>query len=228
MFQSDCEHSTLFVSIESKDVCSTNKTSQGQSLLSITFGSGSEQYSTKTPASFNFTTTHLQAFKSLIGPGMFGFVNVVPGFHVTWHAGALDHTLDDSGGYIYLIDVDESNVTLFNSTVNNLCIETRYEFSAYLANVIGKQYNFTNPNIRFEVRSAAPQNILLAQFITDVPDYDIMTWCQYSVSFNASTPSIVLLIISNLGGGMGNDIAIDDIELRVCSFAPFVSSPPGW
>jgi hypothetical protein len=86
-----------------------------------------------------------------------------------------------------------------------------------------------NPNIRFEVRTATNENQLLAQFSTDdISEYDEVTWSKYGLSFNASSSSVVLLIVSNVEGiWRGNDLAIDDIELRVCSTDDSVFSPSG-
>jgi hypothetical protein len=50
----------LLLFIESVELCSNNDATKGESLLSITFGSGSAQYSNETPSSFNFSTTHQQ------------------------------------------------------------------------------------------------------------------------------------------------------------------------
>ncbi|UJR11145.1 hypothetical protein I4U23_015326 [Adineta vaga] len=106
----------------------------------------------------------------------------------------------------------------YNSTIKNLCIGRRYEFSVYLANVC-KIDGLINPNVRFEVRSAAPNSSVLAQLDSgSVPvNTTVMVWKKYGLSFQPPTSSIVLLMISNVDGGAGNDLALDDIALRVCS-----------
>jgi hypothetical protein len=219
------------IPIESVGLCSTNDTTDGKPLFSITFGSNSGQYSSETPSSFGFSTSHRQQFVSQIKEGMFGFVNLVlekkhEFFGNIWLNGEKnkewDHTVNDTGGYMYIVNVAGGNSKLFRSTVNYLCIGLRYEFSAHLANVLVKRLVdagiLLQPNIRFEVRNTTNENQLLAQFSTDdIPAYKELTWSKYGLSFNASSTSVVLLMISNAGGGDGNDIAIDDIELRVSS-----------
>jgi hypothetical protein len=167
----------LSISIESVGLCSVNYTTNAQSLMLITFGSGPDEYSNETPSSFNFSTTHRQIFTSQVGTGMFGFVNKVFDFSNSWHGGALDHTLNDTGGYMFLVDVaEEEGSEFFKSTVNGLCIGVCYEFSAYLANIIKKNYDYSKPNVRFEVRATAWQNDSLAQEVTGgIPQYDNMT-----------------------------------------------------
>lgn len=214
----------LFLFIESVELCTGNDTTNGKSLLLITFDSGSDEYSNKTPAYFNFSAAHEQKFASPEKDGIFVFVKAVPNDPPNnCHTRALDHTPDDGmHGYMYYVRVFIANSQLFNFTLNNLCIGVRYEFSAYLGNVVKKEYNLMKPNIRFEVRMTTAGNPVLAEFSTgDIPEYDTMTWSKCGLSFIASTNSVVLLIISNFGAGSGNNIAIDDIELRI---SPIVHS----
>ncbi len=219
----------LFISIESVDVCSENGITNNKPVLSITFGSGTDEYSTEIPASFNFSTANEQRFKPNIEDGMFGFVNLVPNPYAVWHGGALDHTANDVGGYMFFINVgDQANRQLFRSVVINLCIGLRYEFSAYLTNVDKIQANRSEPNVRFEVRASTSTKRSLAQLITgDIPQYDNLTWFKYSLPFIAATSSVELLMVSHVGGKTGNDLAIDDIELSVYSTAHCSYCCPG-
>ena len=90
-----------------------------------------------------------------------------------------------------------------------------------MANIC-KPSNSTKPNVRFEVRSADDENVLLAQNSTgDISEYPIMNWHKYSVIFNASVSSVTLLLISNVKNDFGNDLVIDDIELKPCSFSKY-------
>ncbi|CAF0739289.1 unnamed protein product [Adineta steineri] len=44
-----------------------------------------------------------------------------------------------------------------------------------------------------------------------------MVWKKHGLLFNPSVTSVTLSMISHVKGGKGNSIAIDDIQLRVCS-----------
>ncbi len=228
------------VPIESVGLSSINDTTDGKPLFSITFRSNSGQFSNEKPSSFGFSTSHQQQFASPIDEGMFGFVNLVPekkmGILNIWLYGeknkGWDHTENDINGYMYLVNVGANNSQIFRSTVNYLCIGLRYELSAYLANLIISSatafFPALKPNIRFEVRNATNENQLLAQFSTgDIPEYEKMTWLKHGLSFTATSSSVVLLMISNTEGGDGNDLAIDDIELRVFSTNHSGFCPPG-
>ncbi len=205
--------------IESFGLCSDNETINGTSLFLITFGSDSEPCSNRQPCSFNFETNYEQVTcGKLINDGMFGFVNEVPLMYDSWHAQAADHTVNDRNGYMYLVLLAKKDSQFFNYTVHGLCVGQRYEFSAYLASVINKEDDLKKSNIRFEVRTATVESQLLAEFSTgNISDYETMTWEKYGLSFVTPNSSVFLLMISNVDELNGNDMAIDDIELRVCS-----------
>jgi hypothetical protein len=217
--------------IESLALCSNINASNSKLLWLITFDSGSAQYSNKTPAAFNFTTTHNQSFGPRIEDYHFGFVNAVPNFVGYWHNGAEDHTENDTDGYMYLVNVGTQNEPLFNFTANNLCIGLQYEFSAYLANfeIFILFPTRTNLNIRFEVRTATTNKALAQNSTGNISRNNPMTWSKHGLSFVASNSSINLLMFSNVESrDNGNNVAIDDIELRVCSVTHSGICPPGY
>ncbi|KAF9752810.1 hypothetical protein NGRA_3382 [Nosema granulosis] len=116
-----------------------------------------------------------------------------------------------------LNNADNSYTLFYNRTISGLCIGQRYEFSAYLANVLRGIFT-VDPNVRFEVRSAINSNILIAQIDTGPVNQTInMTWAKFGISFVTPNTSIMLLMTSNVHSGIGNDLAIDDIAFCVCS-----------
>ncbi|CAF1317616.1 unnamed protein product [Adineta steineri] len=212
----------MFFGNRSAGLCSDNSTNNSTSVFLITFGSSTNNYSNSTPSSFNFTTSHIQVINTAIQDGYFGFVNAVPNHHKVWQIGKLDYATNEKNGYMFLVNVaKEKNTVIFNSTINDLCIGLRYEFSAYLANVdIPPTGSRQKPNVRFEVRAATFQVGILKNSSTgNIPAEDYMPWRKYGVTFIASNNSVVLLIISNVASSSagGNDLAIDNIELRGCS-----------
>ncbi len=215
--------------IDSFGLCSNNNASNSKPLLLITFGSGLSPYSSERPATFNFTTTHYQCSRSQIVNNQFGFVNAVPDYSGYWHTGAKDHTENDTGGYMYLVNVGTKDEPLFNFIANNLCIGLQYEFSAYLANVENPRPSRTNPNIRFEVRPTTTNKAFAQCSTGNIPLKSQMTWSKHGLSFVASNSSINLLMFSNVESrDNGNNVAIDDIELRVCSVTHSGICPPGY
>jgi hypothetical protein len=195
-------------------------------ILSITFNSGSAQYSSATPSVYNFSTTLQQEFAPITNDGQFSFINSVPNdFGAAWHVGALDHT-GNKGGYMFLVNADLTPDQFYNGTISNLIIGRRYEFSVYVANLMALPG--IEPNILFQVKTPWPQNVLLAQITSgNISSSQQLTWLKYGLSFTATTTSVTLLMISNAPGGYGNDLVIDDITFRVCAPAAIPSTPSG-
>lgn len=141
-----------------------------------------------------------------------------------------DHTVDDDddNGYMFLVNVKDADALIFKYTLNNLFVGQYYEFSAYIANVIKSKSNLNTPNIRFEVRSSSEYGILIASNDTgNIVESENMTWLKYNLLFEVANSSIVLLMFSNVAGGLGNIVAIDDIEFRLCSNTHTHVRPPG-
>ncbi|CAF1208178.1 unnamed protein product [Rotaria sp. Silwood1] len=216
-FFSACSYCDLFA--ESAGLCSDDNTTNVAPIFLVTFGAGSATFSLDTPANLSFTTSYHQLFANPISDGDFAFTNVVPSSPVVWHGGAVDHTPNDSGGYMFLANADPNPGEFYKDTVDNLCIGQRYEFSVYLTNIV-RPYGLAKPNVLFEIRTATSDNTLIAQKSSgDIPEYSSMTWTKYGISFVATNTSVVLLMISNTPNGGGNDMALDDIAFSICSNA---------
>jgi len=211
--------------LESTGLCGPAYTLQSTPIFSIDFGSGTSQYSTATPSTFNFFTTYTQQFAPVTNDGQFSFLNSVhDDFSGAWFTGALDHTPNDVGGYMYLVNADYNPDQFYNGTVNNLVVGQKYQFSVYVANLLTTVG--IEPNIIFQVLSPAPNNVLLAQISTgNISATPTLTWVQYGISFTAVSESVTLLMISNAPGGYGNDLVIDDIVFQVCNPVPTTTTP---
>ena len=127
---------------------------------------------------------------------------------------------------MFLVNADFTPDQFFNGTINNLEVGRRYEFSVYVANIMVA--TGIQPNIIFEVRNPTLNNSLIAQFDSgNISQTQQMTWTKYGLSFTAPSSSVILLMISNAPGGYGNDLAIDDIALRVCTNVASPTTPAG-
>jgi len=211
----DCKNNKC-VRKESDGLCSEDDISSTKPILLITFGAGTSQYSNFTPKKFGFTTTYKQRVEPNTEDGYFSFINSIhDDFGGSWHTGATDHT-KNKGGYMFLVNADEKPGQFYHGTVDNLCVGQRYEFSVYLANICKPTKCEIKPNVRFQVLSAVGNDLLAELSSGDVVEHDTLTWQKYGLSFTAKSSSVVLLMISNAPGGLGNDLALDDIALRVC------------
>lgn len=198
-------------------MCLDSETLVTKPIVDITFGRGASQFSNAKPSDFNFQTTYQQDLTPAIEDGNYTFLNKIYNhYNNAWHTGATDHT-GDGGGYMFLVNADFRPGLFYNGTVKDLCIGLRYEFSVYLANICQPSTRL-DPSVRFQVRSADGQNTLLTQAVSGfVPKTKTLTWIKYGLSFITPSRSVNLLMISDTPGGNGNDIVIDDIELRVCT-----------
>jgi hypothetical protein len=117
-----------------------------------------------------------------------------------------------------LTNVGDTLPVIYNQTFRHLCVNQRYEFSLYTANIVKKVINQYKPNLRFEVRRTTNKTDLIARVYTgDIDHYDWMTWSQHAISFVAPSDSVDILLISQTQNTFGNDIALDDFQFRTCS-----------
>ncbi|CAF5055374.1 unnamed protein product, partial [Rotaria socialis] len=83
------------------------------------------------------------------------------------------------------------------------------------------------PDVRLEVRAEKEDGSLIANRSTgDIPECNNMTWSKHGISFSPTSSLVVLLMLSNVNQDNGNDLAIDDIELRLCSRSHSGVCPP--
>jgi len=182
-----------------------------------TFGAGAARYNTATPESFGFTTTYTQENG---GPGAqtndgeFSFINSIVDHWNVWFGGATDHT-GDPGGYMMLVNASYDPGEFYRATVSGLCSGITYEFSVWIANLY-RRNGYINPNVKFEIRDA-DTDALIADYISgDIPYTPTFTWVRHSLTFTTTATSVTLLLINNNPGGVGNDIALDDIAFTPC------------
>lgn len=141
----------------------------------------------------------------------------------TWHIGN-----DRSGGNMMIVNADYTAGKFYETQVGNLCSGSQLYFSAWVANLIpAGSSNPLDPILRFEIASAST-GLVLSTFVTpSIPRFSSFTWTRYG--FNFALPpgenAVILRIFNNQAGGIGNDLALDDIEFTLCgaTIAPVVS-----
>lgn len=134
-------------------------------------------------------------------------------FNNTWHT-VSDHT---RGTSFMLVNASFQPGDFFVQTVTDLCANTTYEFAAWIMNVLNRPGGGIQPNITFKIET--PGGMVLQQFETgDINSTALPEWKQYGFYFTtpATNAKIVLRMTNNAPGGIGNDIALDDITFRPC------------
>lgn len=138
-------------------------------------------------------------------------------FGSTWHNITQDHT-GDNGGRFMLINASYNPNDFYIDTVTGLCGNTTYEFGAWVTNVVNSSNSGgSKPNLTFKLETIT--GVVLGKYNTgSINEENSLNWKQYGFFFKPeiSTSQIVLRITNNAPGGMGNDLAIDDITFRPC------------
>lgn len=182
--------------------------SLGDPAVNITFGTGADNNHYVPSAAYTYTTS------TCPDDGFYTITkNTFNCFSNSWHTLNNDHT---GGGAFMLVNASYTPGDFFVTTVTDLCPNTTYEFAAWIMNVM-KNDNSILPNLTFNVET--PDGVVLNTFSTgDIPITASSQWKQYGFYFATpvGNPIIVLRITNNAPGGIGNDLALDDITFRPC------------
>lgn len=143
----------------------------------------------------------------------------------TWH-NSLDHSPDATDGINGKCLIVNANANtsgeFYKRTVTGLCINTTFEFSAWLMNVYNPGSGFCGANekpinVQFEIWNDTETVLLGSGNTGNIMGSFSPNWQQFGLVFTTSNQTTVVLKMKNNGvGGCGNDLAIDDIIFRSC------------
>ena len=130
-----------------------------------------------------------------------------------------DHTGDHDGNYM-LVNAESTPGTVYKDTARNLCENTSYVFSAWIANAMQDFTCGGNPvlaNVTLTVTSLSGA-VLGSANTGDIPVGFDKIWKQYGLSFTTppNTTSVIVNVTTNPRFGCGSAFVIDDITLRSC------------
>jgi hypothetical protein len=202
--------------------------STGDAIFTESFGNGTDYGPPLAPGitTYNFVS----------GAAQDGFytLNYRTNLLQSWH-NSLDHSpdaTDGSNGKSLIVNAN-NNVSgaFYKRTVTGLCVNTTFEFSAWVLNVFNRNSgactaNEIPINVKFEIWNAN-QTVLLGSGDTgDIFSETSAVWKQFALVFTTTNQTSVVLIMKNNGvGGCGNDLAIDDISFKSCGDLTTVSNP---
>jgi trimeric autotransporter adhesin len=161
---------------------------------------------------------------------MFGGFWYIDGDHTgtTNDIGNIPPAATTNSGYMLMVNADYVASEVFRQTVNNLCPNTYYEFSAWIRNIC-PVCGIDSTGAQFAGTATAPSggypgvypNLSFA--LNDVDYYstgqvDTVGWVKKGFVFRtgASQTSAVFSIRNNSQGGGGNDWVLDDIAVATC------------
>jgi hypothetical protein len=141
-----------------------------------------------------------------------------------WHIFE-DHTVTGSDkGYFMFINADYDPGLFYTTTISNLCDNVELYFSVWIGNMVKSSYigggglaGGIKPVLRFVIEDAVTHETLAIYTTGDVPATSTAMWKLYGFKFPNHSSSVKLSIYNDAPGGSGNDLALDDIEIRFCS-----------
>lgn len=188
----------------------------GDPVVRITFGSGTAVRGPALAADSG-STTYTYAASGEIGENYYTITNLVNTSTHSSFVTSTDHT-GNTGGYMMVVNGNLTAGTVFTRTVPGLCGTTSYQFGVWIKNVLST--GGILPNMVFHIYAADGVTELGTGISTgDVPVGNV--WHNYTANFTlpAGTGSVIIKLVSNASGQMGNDFAVDDI-----TFSPYGST----
>lgn len=142
-------------------------------------------------------------------------------FNSTWYAVPMDHTPNDRVGNMLIVNGGNTPGTFYQQPIGGLCRGTSYEVSVWAMNVLRTQTCIDPlvPNLSVVIETPTGQ-VIQSAALGLIQQADAPTWRRYAVTFTmpTSTDNVVIKLVNNQGDyGCGNDLAIDDFQVKQCS-----------
>ncbi len=137
-----------------------------------------------------------------------------------WNDDFPDHT-GNTNGYLYYCDAKEDLNVFYAQKIDGLCDDIEYELSAWFAKTNAPDY-FIDPNIKLIIgfTDINDQNIgsIVETDTGPIEGVGTNRWHRRSLVFSvpSGTENIYFMLKNNVAGLDGNDLAIDDIQIRPC------------
>ncbi|MFD2933952.1 T9SS type B sorting domain-containing protein [Spirosoma flavum] len=188
----------------------------GQLVIDQSFGTASQ------PVQLDGMTPYQYIPPTCPSDGQYTLTETIDGscFNYTWYAVTMDHTPDDVDGNMMIVNGANKAGVFYQQSVSGLCAGTSYEISLWVLNLLKTGICPTplkpNLSVRIETKGG---HVLGSAMIGIIEQADEPIWRQYSALFTApqTTEELIIKLINNEGDyGCGNDIVIDDIQIRQC------------
>lgn len=196
----------LLIQICDAQVCNG---SLGDPVVKIDFGSGT--VNPGPPLAPGITTCYYTF--AVPNDGQYTIASSTNGMHINGWWQVPDHT-GNPGGYMMIVNASFAPDVFYKQSISGLCPGTTYEFAAWIMNLL--TYKGIRPNITFSIETL--NGVVLKSFNTGDIIEGGPTWKQYGLIFTTpiNESSVVIKMSNNAPGGIGNDIALDDITFRAC------------
>ncbi|MFC5411831.1 gliding motility-associated C-terminal domain-containing protein [Larkinella bovis] len=192
----------------------------GEAIINETFGTSVTRPLESGETTYRFVSDRCP------GDGEYILANSSHCFGSTWHTITEDHTENDVGGAMLIVNASHEAGEFYSHTVTGLCRGITYEFSVWVLNLMNPVLaNGCNPiepapldpNITMKIER--PDGSVIQTINTgSIGRSATPTWLRYAVLFTMPDTgnSVVIKLVNNGPGGCGNDLSLDDIQFRPC------------
>lgn len=160
------------------------------------------------------STTNYNFILGTPNDGSYTIVKSTANLNPGWHQNVINHTPNDSNGYMMVVNASNTPGIFYQTNVAGLCPGVTYEFASYIINILRNPG--IKPNIRFTIEN---DGVAFHTFSTnDIPEGSPTDWIKYGTIFTTppNVGTITLKMTNQNPGGAGNDLALDDITFRPC------------
>lgn len=154
--------------------------------------------------------------------GQYSIVQAVAGdcWNSTWYSFPEDHTPNDTQGNMMIVNGATEPGIFYRQTISGLCGSSHYEFSFWAANVLRANTctDHIIPSLAIDVETVNGK-LIYSTSLGRVEQTQSPTWRQYSALFTLppTTEEVVIKLVNKSGDfGCGNDMVIDDLQLKQC------------
>lgn len=185
--------------------------SVGDPIINVTFGT------VDNPHFGAGTTTYSQNQTSELNDGEYRLGSNINQGRGGWH-NLRDHTNGQGEGMMLIVNASYEAGEFYRIRVSGLCEDTRFRFSAWIANANRAEEcggNPIPPNVRFVVEDLDGNVVGSPHATGNIQATSSPQWREYGFEFDTGSQSeFDLVLINDNPGGCGNDLAIDDIQFR--------------
>ena len=176
-----------------------------------------------TPLEFN-ATTQLEA-------NQYAVTNISSGLNFGWHQGMEDNTSGDTNGRMIFYNPSEDTnqtelyrrdiaVAANTSHIFDFAMTTVYDVDSGICPGTG-----TDSRVIYQIEDAAG-TVLATSTTGNVTNGSNPNWIRYSLEFNpGDNTTIQLVLLNDIFGACGNDLAVDDIRIRAEGTSPTIEAP---